>query len=45
MPRNFGFQGKRDDQVTFSEVVAGICLGIVVICCLYAFFFAPRTLP
>lgn len=30
-PRNFGFQGKRDDQVTFSELVVGLCLGLAIV--------------
>lgn len=44
MPRNFGFQGKRDDQVSFSQAVAGICLGLVVICLIYAYLLS-RSAP
>ena len=30
-PRNFGHQGKREDQVSFAELVGGICLGLMVV--------------
>ena len=28
---DFDYQGKREDQVTGSEVLAGVCLGLILI--------------
>jgi hypothetical protein len=44
-PRNFGLnqQGKRDDQVTFSELVGGICLGLVIVALIGSCFLARAT--
>lgn len=40
MTRNFGLdhQGKREDQVSFAELVAGICFGLMLVCLLGLFF-------
>jgi len=40
-PRNFGHQGKRDDQVSFSELVGGICLGLILVGLIGSCFLSP----
>ncbi len=36
-PRDHDRQGKREDQVSFSELVAGICLGVALIAVIAAY--------
>lgn len=39
-PRNFGFPGQRDDSVSLDELLAGICLGLILVCIIGACFLA-----